>query len=1649
VADSVHRFLISAEFLPKDAVQRALQTGTDVRKAMETSLARPMAIGLDAANIARQGAEAGRLLSAAMSREIRIDPIALARIQAAMQSINAPGGNNRDIMRLVDAGGAAKPAGRGTPGYAEQLNYESSLYKQRAVRLAAEDAKANKAQIELLNQMARETDARRRVETTTRGISGALELQLRAIGREANFQLRMGNKIEAQREQEFNARGQVINAINKRTDQDYSKRGNVIDAINRRTEAGYNKQASIIDAINRRTEQDYSKRATIIDAINKRTNQEYELQGRINIALQKRKDAADRQVAADQAVATAVSFPGATGTTPLGVARTNVNNLERQLASATLARTTLLTSAARSAKAVTDAEDRIAAINERLFAARQAETAAAARAGQSQQGLGQQFALGFRGAAGAPYAQQIGQAFKFSVLYGSAYRILSALTATFAASLQEGIEFQKNLTELKLATGRSEESLTELANTLGQRSVEAGFAPSQGIQVGARSLGLYGATQASDADQDRIADLSARIVSRLAFSSGKQPADLQTNIAAIAQAFGGGAEQQTRVFDLDAYMSRRFGISPGSTIGAVSEAGTVGRAAGFSLEEVTAIAADIMSRTGQTESATAGYLAQIFSRGGEGTLVSTAAKYGIDPTLTLSDQIRELAVVYKDASAQERANIAASFGRGKVQNAAIALLQDFDEVTAASRDARGGAATGAGDEAFALRIGDIGGQLALTGAALKDFASALSQTGLLEVLGAGVVIFRELVESGTALLRLWNEIPGVLKATAAAAALLTLAMAKGAAISQVAGISASTAGMVGTGGRVIQTAGGVVPLASGAGVAAALGPAAAIVAALGGLYAVGELSASSKRLREAQESATEALTTSSGPMLGADDYLNRASYLRGQATDTRDASSGWAARVINLGDDRDQALATARRLEAEATRLEAAAKAADAATVDPTRALVTGFDADSLKTSMDLITAAGGTARERLDALTSAITGAGDAAGRAREAFDASAFATESAQPILETLLQNKGGRRILTSDPGLGGVAKSVATFPFRSLEGLIPGQEGGPLIDREYKDVTGELLEKFFTQGGIEERVKQQLKGVESLAEIDPKKAEEMARAVIGDRIEVLGAAAGQGGNLSPAAVAETTEHYVKVLKKYFLGEAQGIKDIIEGNVVLTQDQLGATVALAVQEADAIIAGLQETDYGGRIAEAQAKVATIKQLISQTPDGATPRDIAALALARREVAVAQFNGFEAARKAAQHNADSMKEVRAIGQKYLRLEINSAVAGRNSDLLAEIIGQAGDGSINMTRDAINGALKVARAARDAQIAMGAAIGVLIPALGAMYQVAGQMGAFDADIEQLKKMKDLLSSVLPGGKEGDVYSSGSDANLDPKLTEEAKEPGETALERAAARAAAYAARSESPIAQAKAQILSARAAMAKAEKGTVEYYNALGQYFEARNALTDAIMDYRNNLDLLNIDMTDPVAMANQAVRAARRKLASDRGKGADVIAADRVALRQAQADREATAFSTRLETVQTAEQLGRISHTAYIKYLENESRRLNRIKDRTFQQQDQLNQIDSLLQEASSQMEAQWNFGNINLPTPYQVRRFIAASDPASAAGGGTRQERGRRIDPGGETHFTTIHINGADTAKVKKVIEDVVGRNSRTITTSPRRRV
>lgn len=205
---------------------------------------------------------------------------------------------------------------------------------------------------------------------------------------------------------------------------------------------------------------------------------------------------------------------------------------------------------------------------------------------------------------------------------------------------------------------------------------------------------------------------------------------------------------------------------------------------------------------------------------------------------------------------------------------------------------------------------------------------------------------------------------------------------------------------------------------------------------------------------------------------------------------------------------------------------------------------------------------------------------------------------------------------------------------------------------------------------------------------------------------------------------------------------------------------------------------------------------------------------------------------------------------------------------------------------------------------------------------------------------------------------------------------------------------------------------------------------------------------------------------AGHSVEAARRTLAAARqalaaalkksgGKITAEVNAARVQAIQAEAALRDAKLQDSLDTINFNLEMGKITQASAIAALQE----ILRTQDLTRAQRRQLLlQIKGMKDELA---DSQWNFGDIKLPTPYQMRRYIAerrdqfASQLEAAAGtkgpiGAPQGPQGPRRE-GGDTITieNKFYIDGADVAKVRKIIrEEVGGGGVGTRTTGARRR-
>lgn len=233
--------------------------------------------------------------------------------------------------------------------------------------------------------------------------------------------------------------------------------------------------------------------------------------------------------------------------------------------------------------------------------------------------------------------------------------------------------------------------------------------------------------------------------------------------------------------------------------------------------------------------------------------------------------------------------------------------------------------------------------------------------------------------------------------------------------------------------------------------------------------------------------------------------------------------------------------------------------------------------------------------------------------------------------------------------------------------------------------------------------------------------------------------------------------------------------------------------------------------------------------------------------------------------------------------------------------------------------------------------------------------------------------------------------------------------------------------------QARVDVANAKETLDGAAKDSQAFFEAQKAYMDSLYALAQAEVDAAANARNLTIDLTDPVQTAQADLQTARAKLEAAQQANAPTSVTDplRAAVEQSQSAADQAAFQQQLSDTQTAEKLGRISHAAYLSYLQSQHDRLTqqvgamKTTDNGYRQAvDQLNNIDELIQEAKQSLNQQFNLNNVQLPTAYEVRRAVGVD---------AQQIRSQVVDYS-STNGTVI-INGADFQQVKDYINSTLG--------------
>lgn len=244
-----------------------------------------------------------------------------------------------------------------------------------------------------------------------------------------------------------------------------------------------------------------------------------------------------------------------------------------------------------------------------------------------------------------------------------------------------------------------------------------------------------------------------------------------------------------------------------------------------------------------------------------------------------------------------------------------------------------------------------------------------------------------------------------------------------------------------------------------------------------------------------------------------------------------------------------------------------------------------------------------------------------------------------------------------------------------------------------------------------------------------------------------------------------------------------------------------------------------------------------------------------------------------------------------------------------------------------------------------------------------------------------------------------------------------------------------------PLAQAKTKVDDANRLFRTALPGTQGYAAALQNVRTSQAAFNDALLAAAQVALQLSIDTTDPVAEAKAALTAARAKLASDVKNKQGNVKQDKLDVEKAADAAQKASFQQQLSDNTTRYNLREESAKAYLTFLKGQDSSLrSQLKamkvgtDGYRQKLDELNQIDSTIQGLNSQLQGQFNLGDIKLPTVYEVRRGVAA------------QKAGQSISSSSVQNIYTT-INGADFKAVVTYLNGILGRTAQTSAVSGRK--
>ena len=1323
--------------------------------------------------------------------------------------------------------------------------------------------------------------------------------------------------------------------------------------------------------------------------------------------------------------------------------------------------------------------------------ATQKDTAAmranAAGGGSGGGGFWDQFMKGFGGGHGKdhdPFAEQLGTIAKYTTFYGLAYTALFKVQQALIAAVQQMEQFQAATVTLADTMGTSQAKVAGLANSLGDIAAANGLSPDQGVLAGSRGIGMFGQTDATAQTQAETARVSAQVATQAATITGQAVQAIQAQIAAVANAYNLGPGGQQSVLDIDAYLSRKFGLAPGSTLAATSQVASTAQTAGFDINQISAAAALIESRMGVPGTTAAGYLQEILSRGGDSSAESRLAALGVNINQSFQGQLAQLSQL--QLSHPQQQELFGIFGRGKAGDAALALIQGYGQVTGAASDAAQKSA-GAATAEFNHQMNTLKGTLTQLHATALDLLKDLGNSGLLNVMVLLAKASEALLGGMDSLLRLFDDLPEPIRLVASGIGILVAAVA-------LLGRSA-------------------IKSAAETEAAAAQQESASAANALNARIVNGELVAADT-VNVERTAAANAATRGGALRAGINDLRSRAG--RAGAALQESASGGQITAA---------ALAEAAWI-ASLWSTQRAMNDANAA-VERVTVAISG-NADAVQNNISQL-------QQTLDAQKKASTSFTGTVLRGASSLDN--------MPAWTALLPGIGtGKLVGWAQTGLANLFGRQA--PVDAVNQAVAARATDQAALAAAQDYAKKLqdIQTQATQQGSAEAIN--LTSVDAVNNsfaalvATGSSATDQMNALVGSLQALANGAKAGVGALSPiqqqtlalntgAAAAQRVASIANNLGVGLHGldlkdlqatiQDQTASALQAGGGKLTADQERQLVQYAQAKAIAMVGGQAKWDKLSKYTQEAITDGisigienTINHSKQDNSTGASGGfDLAAAeAAVQKALATYQAAGSEAgARYLQAHPGDTLGQQRAqIENSIQNLQAvrDAAQQAFNADPSAQNL-QALD-SLNAALIDLNNQ-QVSNATQQ-------------------IEAIGQINA--AQVSQYDKLGKL--TVQAQTDKAALASSPNDPTLQAKALQDAQAIAAQRLADANAQTMALAKPGDA-LGQAVAKLTEDQrtlgAIVASGVRSGQDYWNAYAAVQADLNALADVQSQYALAAALVNVDpqdqlaathaqikslqnkirnvdvpnslqalqdqaqlnqllaqaaqqevaqdlvrrqlagdTTNPAQMAQAALAAAQEQLSKDRANPLTdqaTLQRDQLDVRQKQAAAQQTAFEQQFQQYQTMQQLGQISNQAYLSYLYSEQKlledKLKTMKSTSegyYQAQQDLNQIDQAILAASGSMNAQFNLAGIKIPTPYEVRRYLAATGsgtgyPYGGPGGGFYPSGPAGAYPGGapavpigygpaspaarSASMVTINISGQDIQAVKNVLNEYLG--------------